>query len=131
MTRKKMASNPYEGMSYKLKIVPVYSPCSWGIGVWESGKEHKIGGAHFTGTEQHSLQGYQIVVMGILDGDEFAIVEPLAHWATDSGGIVKLLENPMFDSIEDAKKYLSSINLPDEFKPFVSRYPRGELYGLS
>ena len=76
--------------------------------------KNSIGKAHFTGDEIRELLGYQLVVIGIQDDSQYGIVE----FYTDT----------IFETEQLAIEYLQGLVIPETYKPFVSRYPLGELH---
>ena len=86
---KKKKYNVYEDMTYTPKIIESFKPSNWGKGEWSYDKDSDT--HSFDGQDNRELIGYKLVMMGVLDGKEFTIAQPL-------GGVT-------FDTIEEAKEY--------------------------
>lgn len=115
--KKQNDKNLYEGAEYKPEIIKAYSPVKYGVGEWVKNKE-AIGGYEFVGAQESELLGYEIAIIGLVDGGEFSIIEHLPQ----SGRVP-------FDSYDEAREYFKNnfthISPGASFKPYINRYSLG------
>ena len=117
--KKQNDKNLYEGAEYKPEIIKVYSPVKYGIGEWVKNKE-ALGGYEFIGDVSKDFLGFRIVIMSLMDDNEFSIMENLP------------IRNPqIFNSRDEAREYfennLTHISPGAPFSPYIGRYPLGAI----
>ncbi len=107
----------YEGMKYKPKVIPVFSPAKWGKGKWVD-DENGLDGKRYTGKLNRDILGYQVVIM--------------AHWVDGKETIAQTLgdRNVIFDTREYAAEWFNAAYTMiqgTKYKPSLERYPLGEV----
>jgi len=119
MMAKKKKYITYEGMSYTPKIIKAFSPSKWGAGEWEYDKETDIWS--FSGEDKREMLGYQVVMMGVQDGNEFTVTHSFSK--------------TVFESREKAKAYFeryhSDIIAGNNFNDKNAGYPSGVINDFS
>lgn len=110
---KKKKENPV--FTYKVVVLPVYSPTKWAKGEWEKDKE-AIGEAIYTGLPERELQGYQPVMMAYLDGKKYGIAQGLGGTFPDETA-----------ALGHVAHYYPNIKIGNQFKPDYQGLLAGEI----
>lgn len=127
MPRKKKQSK--EGIfTYKIKVVPVFSPSQWEKGEWVKNKK-SIGGYEFTGVEIREQLGHQVVVHAYCNDENLGICETIPNgYRTEKK--IHATENEAWNYFEQYKKIHfsdGSLDVGGTFKPFIDRFKAGEI----